>query len=133
MSTITQEYTHLKIKGSLGVVPITPEDIEGKSLDVYILMGGSGSGKSSFIELLSPDQKLEISGDSLESVTQEVVCYQIVNMTVGKGQWTVVLMDTPGFRDPRMSESRIMAKIMDALDSLRKSASRVPNGIQSSS
>ncbi|KAF9037459.1 hypothetical protein BJ165DRAFT_1408171 [Panaeolus papilionaceus] len=85
---------------------------------VSSLMGPTGAGKSAFIESLSPDQNLEISKDSLESVTKEVVCYQVVNLTYGS--WAeVLLMDTPGFLDTKLSESQITLKIADMLEGLQ--------------
>ena len=70
-----------------------------------------------FIESLSPDQKLDISKNSLESVTQKVVCYQVVNLTYQA--WSILLVDTPGFLDTKLSESRITKMIVETLDSLQ--------------
>ena len=70
-----------------------------------------------FIESLSPDRKLDISKDSLESVTQEVACYQVVNLT--QQAWNVILVDTPGFLDTKLSESQITKMITETLDGLQ--------------
>ncbi|KAF9031179.1 hypothetical protein BJ165DRAFT_870354 [Panaeolus papilionaceus] len=120
--TTAQTYKSLKINGPLSVVPVTPEDVKGEILFVDILMGPTGSGKSTFIESLSPEQKLDISGDSLESVTQHVTCYQVVNLGHQLYNTCYILMDTPGFLDPRLPESRIMTMITQKLDDLRHSA-----------
>ncbi|KAF9037447.1 hypothetical protein BJ165DRAFT_1408160 [Panaeolus papilionaceus] len=124
MSTTRAEYEYLKFEGPISVIPIAPEDIsKGEYLDVFLLMGPTGSGKSAFIESLSPDQKLDISKDSLESVTQKVVCYQVVNV-----MWRardILLVDTPGFLDTKLSESQITKMIVETLDSLRQSAAGV--------
>ncbi|KAF9031188.1 hypothetical protein BJ165DRAFT_1519184 [Panaeolus papilionaceus] len=116
MSNTTKEYENLGIKGPLSVVPVTPEDVKGQDIFVYLLMGPTGAGKSAFIESLSPNRKLEISKDSLESVTQEVVCYRVANLT--HDHWGVVLLDTPGFLDAMLSESRITRRITDTLNKL---------------
>ncbi|KAF9033353.1 hypothetical protein BJ165DRAFT_1534633 [Panaeolus papilionaceus] len=120
MSTTRAEYENLEFKGPISVIPVTPEDVKKKLVLVYLLMGPTGSGKSAFIESLSPDQKLDISKDSLESVTQKVVCYRVVNLM----QWMfpILLVDTPGFLDTKMSEGRITKMITETLDSLHKSA-----------
>ncbi|KAF9033367.1 hypothetical protein BJ165DRAFT_1396480 [Panaeolus papilionaceus] len=116
MLTTRAEYPHLKFLDPISVVPVTPEDVKGKYVIVYLLMGPTGSGKSTFIESLSPDHKLDISKNSLESVTQEVVCYQVVNLMWHA--WNILLVDTPGFLDTKMSESRITKMITEILDGL---------------
>ncbi|KAF9033322.1 hypothetical protein BJ165DRAFT_1598789 [Panaeolus papilionaceus] len=123
MSNTRKEYQWLKINGTLNVVPVTPKDIKGEHIMVYLLMGPTGSGKSAFIESFLPDQKLDISKDSLESVTQEIVCYQAVNLTVNS--WPFLVVDTPGFLDTKLSESQITKMIMEKLDHLRQSAATV--------
>ncbi|KAF9049169.1 hypothetical protein BJ165DRAFT_1464679 [Panaeolus papilionaceus] len=124
MSNTTQEFQLLTINGPLSVAPVTPEDVRGEHLLVHILMGPTGSGKSAFIESLSPNQHLKISKDSLDSVTQNVTCYQVVNLTY-INQWNHILMDTPGFLDTKLSESRITSMITEQLDALRQSASHI--------
>ncbi|KAF9040958.1 hypothetical protein BJ165DRAFT_1493560 [Panaeolus papilionaceus] len=111
----TQEYRKIKVNGPISIVPITPELMKGELVYLYILMGPTGSGKSSFIESLAPDQHLDISKDSLESMTQEVNCYQVVNLT-NQRSGSIVLMDTPGFLDPRLSEGRIMRMVTESLN-----------------
>ncbi|KAF9033358.1 hypothetical protein BJ165DRAFT_757351 [Panaeolus papilionaceus] len=123
MSTTRAEYNNLKVRGPISIRCVTPEDVKGESLLVYLLMGPTGSGKSAFIESLSPDRNLDISKDSLESVTQEVVCYQVVSLTCSG--WNVILVDTPGFLDTKMSESRITKMITETLDGLCQSAKSV--------
>ncbi|KAF9040887.1 hypothetical protein BJ165DRAFT_1492896 [Panaeolus papilionaceus] len=121
MSTNTHEYEDIQVNGPISIIPIIPKQMKGENVWLYILMGPTGSGKSSFIESLAPDQHLDISKDSLESVTQEVNCYQVVNL----GRKPVysdrlfVLMDTPGFLDPRLSEGRIMRMVTESLNAFR--------------
>ncbi|KAF9032074.1 hypothetical protein BJ165DRAFT_1599162 [Panaeolus papilionaceus] len=88
------------------------------------LLGPIGSGKSTFIELLSPDMELSIAKDTLQSATQDVTCYRVEGLR-DRGGGTFVLMDTPGFVDPHLSESRITTMITKMLDRLRKSAAGV--------
>ncbi|KAF9033369.1 hypothetical protein BJ165DRAFT_1567661 [Panaeolus papilionaceus] len=123
MSTTRAEYNNLKVRGPISIRCVTPEDVKGESLLVYLLMGPTGSGKSAFIESLSPGHKLDISKDSLESVTQDVVCYRVVSLTCSG--WNVILVDTPGFLDTKMSESRITKMITETLDGLCQSAASV--------
>ncbi|KAF9040941.1 hypothetical protein BJ165DRAFT_1613476 [Panaeolus papilionaceus] len=120
MSTNTQKYNLIQVNGPISIVPITPEHMKGEDIFLYILMGPTGSGKSSFIESLAPDQHLDISKDSLESVTQKVNCYQVVNLGIQPGYYDrlFVLMDTPGFLDPRLSEGRIMRMVTESLNAI---------------
>ncbi|KAF9033841.1 hypothetical protein BJ165DRAFT_1615953 [Panaeolus papilionaceus] len=124
MSAVTQAYNRLNIDDDLGVVPITCDDVKGEQLWVYILMGPTGSGKSSYIQSLSPDHPLNISKDSFESVTQHVTPYRVLNLSTQQNH-DFILLDTPGFLDTKMSERRITTMITETLDSLRKSASTV--------
>ncbi|KAF9031184.1 hypothetical protein BJ165DRAFT_1572198 [Panaeolus papilionaceus] len=108
-----------QFEGPIYVVPVTLEDVKGQNF----LMGPTGSGKSAFIESLSPDQQLGISKDSLESVTQEIAYYRAVKLhTYG---CPVILVDTPGFLDTKLSEGRITTRIRDTLDILCRSSSYV--------
>ncbi|KAF9031920.1 hypothetical protein BJ165DRAFT_1616460 [Panaeolus papilionaceus] len=112
-------YDYLKILGPLRVEPVTPKELKGQRVRVCILMGPTGSGKSAFIEALAPQQGLSISKDSINSVTQNVLCYSIVNLH--DSEHPVILMDTPGLLDPRISESRVVSMISNELDALRTS------------
>ncbi|PPQ75023.1 hypothetical protein CVT24_010292 [Panaeolus cyanescens] len=85
-----------------------------------VLLGTTGSGKSSFIEALSEkDQKLSISGGGLESVTQHIHAFKLCNAVsrarkprAGEdGDWDVYVVDTPGFSDRKMSEVQIIRKL----------------------
>ncbi|PPR04885.1 hypothetical protein CVT24_007144 [Panaeolus cyanescens] len=108
------KFVDIKITGPLKVVPVTPQHIEELRANIFILMGATGSGKSAFIESLSPNEQLSISNNTLESVTQEVIAYQIENLK--RGQDPVILMDTPGFLDTRLSEGRILQMVMEKLN-----------------
>ncbi|PPR03577.1 hypothetical protein CVT24_007616 [Panaeolus cyanescens] len=94
-----------------------------------ILMGVTGSGKSRFIESLAPKELLNISGNSLESVTQSVELYSIAGVTVksfkidNKGTELsdigITLIDTPGFADSDMSEAEVVRKIKAFMNEVR--------------
>ncbi|PPR05630.1 hypothetical protein CVT24_002887 [Panaeolus cyanescens] len=72
----------------------------------FLLLGATGSGKSTFIEALAGSgQRLGISGSTLESVTQDVQTFRLLNLR------PVYLVDTPGFSDVKMSEIQILNKI----------------------
>ncbi|KAF9049150.1 hypothetical protein BJ165DRAFT_1402971 [Panaeolus papilionaceus] len=118
MSIQIQGKYFLKINGPLSVVPITPGEVKGKTLGVHILLGPTGSGKSAFIQSISPNHDLGISKDSLESVTRDITCYRVVGLSDANNN-AYILMDTPGFLDTRLSESRITKMIEHQLDHLR--------------
>ncbi|KAF9039103.1 hypothetical protein BJ165DRAFT_364060 [Panaeolus papilionaceus] len=125
MSNASKEYKGFWVNGPLHLATISPEEVIATDhMIMIILLGPTGAGKSSFLESLSPDQHLNISKNSLESVTQEVNCYRVVNLSLfrsGKG-WCFVFMDTPGFLDPKLSESRITKMITESLDAFCKYA-----------
>ncbi|KAF9034271.1 hypothetical protein BJ165DRAFT_1534099 [Panaeolus papilionaceus] len=124
MSTITQRFRRFKITGPLSVEPVTPEEVKGCDIFVHILMGPTGSGKSAFIQAFSPDHDLSISKDTLESVTQRVNCYRIVGLS-NKEDNDYILMDSPGFLDTKLSESRITKMIATKLHGLRQAAAAI--------
>ncbi|PPQ80114.1 hypothetical protein CVT24_006537 [Panaeolus cyanescens] len=84
------------------------------------LLGGTGSGKSSFIEALAgSSQKLGISGGTLESVTQEVQAYKVINLEFdwNDGEnWPLYLVDTPGLLDSKMSDAEVITKIRNWME-----------------
>ncbi|KAF9038002.1 hypothetical protein BJ165DRAFT_416775 [Panaeolus papilionaceus] len=123
MST-SGKYKWIRINGPISVEPTTMGELEGKNVMVIVLMGPTGSGKSAFIESLSPNQELSISKDTLESVTQDVTCYTIANLSDTHGFY-YILMDTPGFLDTKLSESRITRMITEKLDEMRQAAGTV--------
>ncbi|KAF5372403.1 hypothetical protein D9757_011616 [Collybiopsis confluens] len=80
---------------------------------VIAVMGSTGSGKSSFIKLLSGDDSVK-TGDSLESETIDVRCIDFVDEESGR---KVILVDTPGFDDSRdgVTDTDILKKVTDFL------------------
>ncbi|KAK2466546.1 hypothetical protein APHAL10511_001408 [Amanita phalloides] len=78
---------------------------------VIVVMGSTGTGKSSFVKLLSGDSRIKI-GDSLQSETMDV---QLVPFSdCGRN---VIIVDTPGFDDSRkdITDTDVLKKIADFL------------------
>ncbi|PPQ82050.1 hypothetical protein CVT24_009755 [Panaeolus cyanescens] len=79
-----------------------------------LLLGATGSGKSSFIEALAgKDHRLGITGSTLASVTQDVQAFKVVNMHLlwYKSVQPLFIVDTPGFLDSKMSELQIVKRV----------------------
>ncbi|PPQ73349.1 hypothetical protein CVT24_012187 [Panaeolus cyanescens] len=78
-----------------------------------VMMGPTGSGKSSFIEALAGEGKnLGISGGSLDSVTHELKAYKVINLkNTPNDRDPVFLIDTPGFLDPERPEMEIVDNV----------------------
>ncbi|KAF9033001.1 hypothetical protein BJ165DRAFT_1516519 [Panaeolus papilionaceus] len=87
------------------------------------LFGTTGVGKSAFVEAICPDQGLGISKDGLESVTQTTILYSVDNLE--HSNRPIIIMDTPGFRDLRLSESRITQMIKKSVQSLHETTRSV--------
>ncbi|PPR04561.1 hypothetical protein CVT24_012070 [Panaeolus cyanescens] len=85
-----------------------------------LLLGATGSGKSSFIEALAGnDHQLGISGGTLDSVTQNVQAFKAVNVQLmGRHDEfrPLYIIDTPGFLDSKMSELEIVNKVKGWMD-----------------
>ncbi|PPQ73390.1 hypothetical protein CVT24_008510 [Panaeolus cyanescens] len=115
-----------EIKGPVTAVPISEgDDLKYTVAFVLILMGPTGSGKSAFIESLVSGSSPGISKDTLESVTQEAICYRMMNLRDGRSGRSVILIDTPGFLDTKISESKVIAMVKDKLNYLRKHTSNI--------
>ncbi|PPQ79134.1 hypothetical protein CVT24_012566 [Panaeolus cyanescens] len=100
-------------RNRLAAIPVGVVDPKSR---IILLMGTTGSGKSKFIESLCPEQKhLVISGNTLTSVTQEVEAYTLWNASWSVSRTPVILVDTPGFSDPNLSESRIVFALQEWL------------------
>ncbi|PPQ76190.1 hypothetical protein CVT26_009364, partial [Gymnopilus dilepis] len=76
-------------------------------------MGSTGTGKSSFVKLITGDTSIKI-GQSLESETSDVRVYRFRDQTRGRN---VVIVDTPGFDDSRsgVTDTEILKKITNFL------------------
>ncbi|KAK2466544.1 hypothetical protein APHAL10511_001406 [Amanita phalloides] len=88
------------------------------------IMGVTGTGKSTFIRLLTNDENIHI-GHDLESMTFDVVTSRYVDKEAGV---RATLVDTPGFDDSRegVSDTDILGKIANFL---QDNGGRTLNGI----
>ncbi|KAF9030627.1 hypothetical protein BJ165DRAFT_1519834 [Panaeolus papilionaceus] len=78
-----------------------------------------------FIEALAGEKSLGISKDQLEGYTQDVCAYHLVNLVLFEDgiEWPLVIFDTPGFADRKISEMDIVTKINQYIGSCGVSAS----------
>ncbi|KAJ7443402.1 P-loop containing nucleoside triphosphate hydrolase protein [Mycena galericulata] len=91
--------------------PDSPTDVQD---DIIIaVMGCTGSGKSSFIKLLTGNPDVKI-GSNLDSETSEVNSFSFADRASGR---KVTIVDTPGFDDsrPEMTDTDVLKQIADFL------------------
>ncbi|KAF9032576.1 hypothetical protein BJ165DRAFT_1534987 [Panaeolus papilionaceus] len=102
----------IKITGDISVEPVTTRIPWNPRPILYLIMGPTGAGKSSFIEAFAgKSQKLSISKDQLAGYTQTVTAYRLVNVMVTNlrsPMRPVYLIDTPGFSDSKISEIEVV-------------------------
>ncbi|KIM43891.1 hypothetical protein M413DRAFT_370843 [Hebeloma cylindrosporum] len=96
---------------------------QGQQGDIVIaVMGSTGTGKSSFVKLLTGDKGVKV-GDTLESETSEVKVVRFLDPLSGR---KITIVDTPGFDDSRADVSdtdtlRIITNfLLDEYDKDRK-------------
>ncbi|KDQ22918.1 hypothetical protein PLEOSDRAFT_1051259 [Pleurotus ostreatus PC15] len=77
---------------------------------IYSVMGPTGAGKSTFISYACRKASKDLIGHNLESCTSKV---QPIRITTGTHN--VILVDTPGFDDTNMSDTRVLGMIADWL------------------
>ncbi|KAF9042306.1 hypothetical protein BJ165DRAFT_1405991 [Panaeolus papilionaceus] len=105
------------------IKPTSVEHIDNKRDRIVLVIGPTGSGKSAFIEALCVHEDLGISKNQLESVTQTITPYEMVDMSLWDGPGTesisisagFYVVDTPGFSDTQISELEIIEMINDWL------------------
>ncbi|KAF9033143.1 hypothetical protein BJ165DRAFT_1534712 [Panaeolus papilionaceus] len=103
-----RQFKYLKIIGPVSVKRIDEENVPYRSY-CMVLVGPTGSGKSSFIEALNrtgSNPPLDIAKDQLDGVTQQVTAYHLEGVT--SYGVPIYLIDTPGFADPNISEMKIL-------------------------
>ncbi|PPR04262.1 hypothetical protein CVT24_013367 [Panaeolus cyanescens] len=101
-------FEHLTVHGVISVKP--RRDWTGVRMNVVLLAGPTGAGKSSFIEALAKDRSLRISKNQLECYTQNVTAYEVENVMYnhsGSGE-RICLLDSPGFSASERSEVEII-------------------------
>ncbi|KAF9034773.1 hypothetical protein BJ165DRAFT_1598387 [Panaeolus papilionaceus] len=115
MSTIPEFATELEwitVSGAVSVERVSKlGPIDGSAgFFVFILLGPTGSGKSTFIESLAPNTSLGLSSNKLEGFTQSVNIYRIVNIKF-VGTAPIYLVDVPGFADTKISSMGIVSML----------------------
>ncbi|KAF9039767.1 hypothetical protein BJ165DRAFT_337162 [Panaeolus papilionaceus] len=114
MSTIPDFATKLKkikVLGAVSVERVSKFGIDGiNGFIVFVLLGPTGSGKSSFIEAVASDPSLGLSSNKLEGFTQSVSIYQIINAVTPSG-YPIYLVDVPGFADSKISAMSIVSML----------------------
>ncbi|KAF9041684.1 hypothetical protein BJ165DRAFT_301688 [Panaeolus papilionaceus] len=119
MSSIPQLATKPKIIAIAGPVSVEkvpnfdPPNRSYGGLVVYVLLGPTGSGKSTFIESVAPNTSLCLSSNKLEGFTQSLTIYRMVNAqcTDTMGQHPIYLVDVPGFADSKISSLSIVSML----------------------
>ncbi|KAF9031033.1 P-loop containing nucleoside triphosphate hydrolase protein [Panaeolus papilionaceus] len=105
-----ESYHSIKIDGPVSVTPVSK--IPSVMSPIVLLLGPTGSGKSSFIEMLAPKGSLQISSHLLEGCTQAISVYIVKNVTsVPYNGEKIVIVDVPGFGDTKISEMSIVVMI----------------------
>ncbi|KAF9034746.1 hypothetical protein BJ165DRAFT_1409660 [Panaeolus papilionaceus] len=116
MSTIPEFATKLKVITVSGAVSVErvskvgPID-GGWNFAVFVLLGPTGSGKSTFIESLAPNTTLGLSSNKLEGFTQSVTIYRVVNVQSNTARSPFYLVDVPGFADTKISSMGIVSML----------------------
>ncbi|KAF9034755.1 hypothetical protein BJ165DRAFT_662436 [Panaeolus papilionaceus] len=119
MSTIPEFAPKLKnitVSGAVSVEQVSrAEPLDGGfSYHVFVLLGPTGSGKSTFIESLAPNTTHGLSSNKLEGFTQSVNIYQIVNIKSKQGI-PIYLVDVPGFADTKISSMGIVSMLRNMI------------------
>ncbi|KAJ4480259.1 lipoxygenase [Lentinula aciculospora] len=85
----------------------------GRDDVVLVIMGSTGTGKSSFIKLLTNNGGVKI-GNNLDSLTSDVQVFRFLDRTSGR---RIAIVDTPGFDDSRsdFTDTAILKKIAEFL------------------
>ncbi|KAI1170706.1 hypothetical protein F4777DRAFT_102739 [Nemania sp. FL0916] len=91
---------------------ITMKDTaDNKSNEIRILvMGASGSGKSSFVAAVAKEGERVIIGHGTESCTTECTVYPTKYSSDDR---QIVVIDTPGFNDPKKENNKTLKNITD--------------------
>ena len=89
-----------------------PSSAQVQVREIYILvMGLTGAGKSTFISVVTGDDKIPIGkSDDMDSVTDRVADY-ILNVREKGIMYEVHLIDSPGFDDGTMADVKVLTHI----------------------
>ncbi|KAL4484770.1 hypothetical protein ABPG74_019947 [Tetrahymena malaccensis] len=94
---------HYLIQNQNGSINNSIEDEKEKK--IYLVIGNTGVGKSSFVRAITQNPNIQVS-DSQESVTQECQKFEYDKITY---------IDTPGINDTRMSKFEVLLNIVKFL------------------
>ncbi|KAF9032029.1 hypothetical protein BJ165DRAFT_1599134 [Panaeolus papilionaceus] len=107
------ELEEFRVTSNIAIEPVARIPDEAV---VYIIMGPTGAGKSTFIEALAGgSQNLAISSNQLAGYTQRVTAYKLVNVAQKQSARAIYLVDTPGFSDSKISEMEVVDMLRDWL------------------
>ncbi|KAF9034627.1 hypothetical protein BJ165DRAFT_1534075 [Panaeolus papilionaceus] len=106
-STSKMQYTAIQVTGPVSVEPA--ERIQ-RSWWRVLIMGSTGSGKSTFIEALGLKGSSKISSNGLDGYTQAVSTYKLNHITTPGGR-QIYVIDSPGFADTKISELAIVSML----------------------
>ncbi|PPR04316.1 hypothetical protein CVT24_013389 [Panaeolus cyanescens] len=107
------QLTKIRTTGTVSIEQV--DCIPPGSKYTVLIVGQTGVGKSSLIETFSTEKPLGIAKDQLESVTQTVTGYKLINVErnlSGHNFVPMYIVDTPGFSDPRISEMKVINMIL---------------------
>ncbi|KAF9037963.1 P-loop containing nucleoside triphosphate hydrolase protein [Panaeolus papilionaceus] len=107
-STSMTKYKNLEVTEPVSVVPVE-EGSPVRSGYTVLIMGPTGSGKSSFIEALGLKGTSRISSNGLDGCTQTISSYHLNNVTWDG--YVIYLVDSPGFADSKISEMSIVTML----------------------
>ncbi|PPQ71317.1 hypothetical protein CVT24_012043 [Panaeolus cyanescens] len=108
-------YEMIDVIGPPSVKLVPEREIPIANCVVFLLLGPTGSGKSSFIEALA-NESLGISKDQLEGYTQELTVYRLHSLKQKEHPDNPILViDTPGFADSRFPESKTLRLVLELI------------------
>ncbi|KAF9037966.1 hypothetical protein BJ165DRAFT_1614238 [Panaeolus papilionaceus] len=110
-STSTRKYKHLKVTEPVSVTQVREDSPLRNDTWKVLIMGPTGSGKSSFIEVLGLKGTSRISSNGLDGCTQTISAYRLNNVTCSYDGDGVYLLDSPGFADSKISEMLIVTML----------------------
>ncbi|KAF9037954.1 hypothetical protein BJ165DRAFT_1531860 [Panaeolus papilionaceus] len=106
-SDSTRKYKALQVTEPVSVTQVGEETIRNSW--TVLIMGPTGSGKSSFIEVLGLKGSSKISSNGLDGCTQTISAYHLNNVT--RDGDVIYLVDSPGFADSKISEMSIVTML----------------------
>ncbi|KAF9035787.1 hypothetical protein BJ165DRAFT_1508327 [Panaeolus papilionaceus] len=117
---IANKIKNLSIHGDVSVERVSKiVSQESVGFFVFVILGPTGSGKSTFIESLSPNTSLGLSSNKLEGFTQSVSIYRVVNVKARR-LYPIYLVDVPGFADSKISAMGIVSMLKKTIQETKE-------------